>query len=89
MALGYLGTYLLNAWLDSGVLPIIVFTAIFVVGYVIIWAIIYSIIGRNTAKLNEMLKKIPKPIMCFYRIGFEIFWVTQNGIFMMDFTCLH
>ena len=55
--IGYLGTYLLNDWLDFGALPIIVFTAIFVVGYIIIWAIIYSITKRNTAKLNEMLKK--------------------------------
>ena len=54
---GYLGTYLLNDWLDFGGIPIIVFTAIFVVGYIVIWAIIYSIIRRNTAKLNEMLKK--------------------------------
>lgn len=54
---GYLGTYLLNDWLDLGVIPIIVFTVIFVVGYIVIWAIIYSIIKRNTAKLNEMLKK--------------------------------
>ena len=55
--IGYLGTYLLNDWFDFGVIPIIVFTAIFVVGYIVIWAIIYSIIKRNTAKLNEMLKK--------------------------------
>ena len=54
---GYLGTYLLNDWLNFEVIPIIVFTAIFVVGYIVIWAIIYSIIRRNTAKLNEMLKK--------------------------------
>ena len=55
--IGYLGTYLLNDWLDFGIIPIIVFTTIFVVGYIVIWAIIYSIIRRNTAKLNEMLKK--------------------------------
>ena len=55
--IGYLGTYLLNNWLDFGIIPIIVFTVIFVVGYIVIWAIIYSIIKRNTAKLNEMLKK--------------------------------
>ena len=53
---GYLGTYLLNDWLDLGIIPIIVFTAIFAVGYIVIWVIIYSIIRRNTAKLNEMLK---------------------------------
>ena len=55
--IGYLGTYLLNDWLDHGAVPIIVFTAIFVVGYIVIWAIIYSIIRKNTAKINEMLKK--------------------------------
>ena len=54
---GYLGTYLLNDWLNFGIIPIIVFTAIFVVGYFVIWAIIYSIIRKNTAELNEMLKK--------------------------------
>ena len=53
----YLGTYLLNNWLDFGVLPIVVFSAIFVVGYIVIWAIIYYIIKRNTAKLNKMLKQ--------------------------------
>ena len=55
--IGYLGTYLLNDWLDFGAIPIIVFTAIFIVGYFVIWAIIYSIIRKNTAELNEMLKK--------------------------------
>ena len=55
--ISYLGTYLLNNWLDFGVLPIVVFSAIFVVGYVVIWAIIYSIIKRNAAKLNKMLKQ--------------------------------
>ncbi len=51
----YLATYLINDWLDFGVLPIIVFSAIFVVGYVVIWAIIYSVIKRNTEKLNRIL----------------------------------
>ena len=55
--IGYLGTYLLNDWLDFGVMPIVVFSAIFVVGYIVIWAIIYSIIKRRAAKLNKMLKQ--------------------------------
>ena len=42
--ISYLGTYLLNDWLDFGVIPIVVFSAFFVVGYIVIWAIIYSII---------------------------------------------
>ena len=47
--LGYLAAYLLNHWLDAGLLPILVFTAVFVVGYLIIWAVIYAIIRRSTA----------------------------------------
>lgn len=53
----YLGTYLLNSWLEWGVMPILVFTGIFILGYLAIWAIIYSVIKRNTEHLNEMIKK--------------------------------
>ena len=56
----YLLTYLANNWLDWGIAPILVFSAIFVVGYLLIWAIIYSIIKRNTDKINEALKKNQK-----------------------------
>jgi len=55
--ISYLGAYLLNDWLEWGVTPILVFSGIFVVGYLAIWVVIYSIIKRNTAKLNESLKK--------------------------------
>ena len=55
--LSYLGTYLLNGWLKWGVTPILVFSGIFVLGYLVIWTIIYSIIRRKTAKLNAMLQK--------------------------------
>ena len=53
----YLCTYLLNGWLKLGATPIFVFTAIFVLSYLGIWAIIYSIIKRNTDEINEKLKK--------------------------------
>ena len=55
--ISYLATYLLNGWLEWGVVPIFVFSGIFVLGYFIIWAAIYSIIKRNTAKLNKLLKE--------------------------------
>ena len=55
--ISYLGTYLLNDWLEWGVTPILVFSGIFVFGYLVIWAIIYSIIRRNTAKLNKILQE--------------------------------
>ena len=51
----YLLTYLLNSWLEWGTTPILVFTGIFVLGYLAIWAVIYSITRRNTAKLNQLL----------------------------------
>jgi len=54
---GYLATYLLNDWLEWGVTPILVFSGIFVFGYLVIWAIIYFIIKRNTEKLNKILEK--------------------------------
>ena len=53
--ISYLGTYLLNDWLEWGMIPLLDFSGIFVIGYLVIWAIIYSIIRRNTKKLNEML----------------------------------
>ena len=55
--IGYLGTYLLNDWLEWGVMPILVFSGIFGFGYLVIWALIYSVIKRNTQKLNQMLKE--------------------------------
>lgn len=54
---GYLATYLVNDWLEWGAVPILVFTGIFIIGYLLIWAIIYRIIKRNTDKLNEVLKQ--------------------------------
>lgn len=53
----YLLTYLVNDWLEGGATPILVFSGIFVVGYLAIWAVIYSVIRRNTQKLNEMLQE--------------------------------
>ena len=53
----YLGTYLVNGWLEWGTVPILVFSAIFAVGYLAIWAVIYSVIRQRTRRLNEMLKQ--------------------------------
>ena len=55
--ISYLATYLLNNWLEWGIMPILIFTGIFVLGYLMIWAVIYSIIKKNTNKINEALKK--------------------------------
>ena len=53
----YLGTYLVNGWLEWGIAPILVFSGIFVVGYLAIWAIIYSVIKKRTKRLNEIRMK--------------------------------
>lgn len=53
----YLGTYLLNGWLAQGATPFLVFTAIFLLGYLAVWAVIYSVTKRNTKKLNACLKQ--------------------------------
>ena len=55
--ISYLATYLINDWLERGIIPVVVFTAIFVIGYLVIWAVIYSIVKRNTKKVNEALKQ--------------------------------
>ena len=58
--ISYLGTYLLNNWLEWGAIPILVFSGIFVVGYMVIWVIIYSIIKKRTERLNMILKQKQK-----------------------------
>ena len=55
--ISYLTTYLLNNWLEWGATPIFVFTGIFVFSYLAIWAAIYSVIKKKTARLNEILKQ--------------------------------
>jgi len=53
----YMATYLLNDWLERGVMPLLVFSGIFLLGYLVIWAVIYSIIKRRTDRLNEIWEK--------------------------------
>lgn len=55
--LSYLATYLLNSWLAWGTAPILVFTVIFLVGYLAVWAVIYAVTKRNTAQVNAMLSQ--------------------------------
>lgn len=55
--ISYLMTYLVNSWLEWGPIPILVFTGIFVLGYLAIWAVIYTTTKKKTEKLNEMLQK--------------------------------
>lgn len=53
----YLAVFLINGWLEQGITPFLLFTLIFLIGYLAIWAIIYSVTRRNIAKLNEKLRQ--------------------------------
>lgn len=55
--IAYILTYLINGWLANQLMPILVFTGIFVVGYALIWLIIYCIEKKKTAKLNKLLSE--------------------------------
>ena len=54
--ISYLATYLVNGWMDWGRMPLLVFTGAFVLGYLLIWAIIYVVTKKRTDGLNAMLK---------------------------------
>ncbi len=53
----YILTYLINGWLQQQLIPILVFTGIFVAGYALIWFIIYCVTKNKTEALNRKLKE--------------------------------
>jgi predicted neutral ceramidase superfamily lipid hydrolase len=53
----YLLIYLINGWLQKDLIPILVFTGIFLLVYLLIWVIIYSVEKAKIRKINEMRKK--------------------------------
>ena len=55
--ISYLGTYLINGWLEWGMTPVLVFTGIFVLGYLMIWVVIYFITKKNTNQVNAVLRE--------------------------------
>ena len=63
--LSYLLTYLLNGWLERGWLPVLVFSGIFAVGYLAIWAIICSILTKFLAQPRG-IKETFIPSSLFY-----------------------
>lgn len=55
--LDYLMIYLVNGWIAGGTAPLLIFTGIFVVGYALVWLIIYCATRSSTQKLNRKLEK--------------------------------
>ncbi len=49
----YAVVYFTNGWLADGVIPFVAFTAIFFVGFAVIWTIIYFITKRGTDRVNK------------------------------------
>ena len=53
--IAYILIYLLNGWLQRSLIPILVFTGIFIVGYALIWLIVYRVERAKAEKLNKIL----------------------------------
>ena len=54
--IAYILTYLINSWLHNSLIPILIFTGIFLAGYILIWFIVYRIEKVKANKLNKLLK---------------------------------
>lgn len=53
----YILIYLVNGWLKQQLIPILVFTAVFIAGYVVIWLIIYAVTKNKAEQINKKLHK--------------------------------
>lgn len=51
----YLFFYLINNWISIMVKPLLVFTVIYIIGYTIIWLIIYKKVKSQVQKVNQRL----------------------------------
>ena len=52
----YILIYLLNGWLRREIVPVLVFTGVFAVGYGLVWLVIYLVTRAKARKLNRMLR---------------------------------
>ena len=53
--IAYILIYLINGWLKQQLVPIVIFTVVFVSGYALIWLVIYLITKYQTEKINKRL----------------------------------
>lgn len=49
--------YLVNGWIQRELVPILVFTGIFIAGYFLIWSLISQSIKHSVRKLNAKLSQ--------------------------------
>lgn len=52
----YILIYLVNGWLKQQLLPVLVFTAVFLVGYAVIWLCIWTATRAKTDGINRKLQ---------------------------------
>ena len=64
--ISYLGTYLVNGWLEWGKTSILTFSGIFLIVYLVIWVIIYVTTKKRTERINEILKDKQKGSIAKY-----------------------
>lgn len=53
--LDYIAIYLINGWLKEGVMPFVIFTSCFFVGFALVWLIIYLTTKKSTDEVNSVL----------------------------------
>ena len=56
--LDYIVIYLINGWLKEGIVPFVIFTSCFFVGFALIWLIIYLTSKRSTDEVNMALSSM-------------------------------
>ena len=54
--IAYATVFLINNWLEDGIVPFLVFTGIFVGGYILVWLVIYLITNNGTKMINNKIK---------------------------------
>lgn len=54
--LDYIVIYLINGWLKEGIVPFVIFTSCFFVGFALIWLIIYLTTKKSADEINSRLK---------------------------------
>ena len=53
--LDYLIIYLINNWIKVQFIPLLIFTFVYIIGYLIIWAIIYHKVKSQVSSINQKL----------------------------------
>lgn len=52
----YILVYLLNGWLKSELTSVLVFTGVFILGYALIWLVIYTVTKKSADRLNRKMR---------------------------------